>query len=582
MHRLRVGLWALAVLGLLAGAVPLALALANEQGHQRQLIALAGPITGWAFVGTGVYVWSRRPESVFGALMTAVGFGACVGSLRVATDPAIFITGLIFIALPYAVLYHMLLAFPTGKLPTRLQRALVLIGYASALVAHPLQVLFQDTARAGLPPNPLLLAAAPEVVGAISRLRFAVGLLLILVLLAIIVVRVRNSGRTARRRLLPVVLTSGAVFLLFGAWYVAVLFGAPTPLQESLEWARIVALATVPFGFLVGMLHSRVAGASATSDLIARFGTPMRDQRGLREVLAQGLEDPSVELAYWLPAEGRYVDLDGRPVAIPAEGDDVRTATLVEREGQPVGAFIHDASLDHEPERLRAAAAAVALTLDNERLHAELRARLDELSASRRRIVQAGHDERKRIERNLHDSTQQRLTSVAMALGLVHSRMNADPRAADDALRQAREGLAVALAELRSLSQGIHPGILSERGLTAAVEDLAYASPLPIKVTANLAGTAVEDVETTAYYVVAEALANVTKHARASGVQVQLREVRGQLIVAVSDDGVGGADASRGTGLRGLSDRIQALGGSLRVDSPTGEGTRLTAVIPRD
>ena len=581
MRSLRAGLWALAVLGLVAGGAPLGLALANELGHQRELIALAGPITGWAFVGTGIYVWWRRPESIFGALMTAVGFSACLASLRVATDPATFITGLIFIALPYAVLYHMLLAFPTGRVPTRFQGALVVTGYASALVAHPLQVLLQDTAPAGLPPNPLLLVALPEVVGAISRLRFAVGLLLILVLLAIVVVRVRDSTPNSRRRLLPVVLTSGAVFALFAAWYVAVLFGASALLQEGLEWARVIALATVPFGFLIGVLHSRVAGASATSDLIARFGAPKRDSGGLREELARGLEDPSLELAYWLPEEDRYVDLDGRPVAIPDEGDR-RTATLVEREGQSVGAFIHDASLDQEPERLRAAAAAVALALDNERLHAELRARLAELSASRRRIVQAGDDERKRIERNLHDSTQQRLTSVAMTLGLVQAQMKADPHAADNGLRQARDGLAAALAELRSLSQGIHPGILTERGLTAAVEDLAYANPLPIRVTGSLTEVAAEPAEAAAYYVVAEALANVNKHARASGVQVDLREVPGQLIVAVSDDGVGGADASRGTGLRGLSDRIQALGGSLRVHSPKGAGTRLTAVIPRD
>ena len=245
-----------------------------------------------------------------------------------------------------------------------------------------------------------------------------------------------------------------------------------------------------------------------------------------------------------------------------------------------MGAIFHDARLTQEPERLRAVAAAVALTLDNERLQAELRARLDELSASRARILRAAHDERKRIERNLHDGTQQRLTSVAMELGMAKSRLKLDPLAADEALGLARSGLAVALAELRDLSQGIHPGILTERGLGAAVEDLAYANALPVSVTATVHTRLDEPVEAAAYYVVAEALANVTKHAQASNVAVVMDHEPGQLTLTITDDGVGGADPARGTGLNGLADRVQALGGSLELRSELGNGTTLSAVIP--
>jgi signal transduction histidine kinase len=579
MDSLKRALWGLAILGLVAGAVPLALALVSEHGHQRQLIAIVGPVTGWAFVGTGLYVWWRRPDSNFGALMTAVGFSSCLGALRVATEPTVFITGLVFIALPYAVLYHMLLAFPTGNVRNRFEWGLIAVSYASAIVAHPVQVLFQDTGRAGLPENPLLIAVGPEVVAIISRVRFGIGVLLIAALAVILIGRWREAGPAYRRRLLPVVMSGGAVFALFGAWYLSVLFGTSPDLQEWLERARVVALATVPFGLLAGLLHSRLASATAVSDLITRFGDPIPDGRGLRDALAEGLEDPSLELAYWLPRERRYVDIDGQPVAIPEPGIG-REATFVERDGRPVGAFIHDSTLAQEPERLRSTAAAVALTLDNERLQAELRARLDELSASRARIVRAAHDERKRIERNLHDGTQQRLTSVAMELGMVKSRLEVDPLAADEALSQARTGLSVALAELRDLSQGIHPGILTERGLGAAVEDLAYASPVPVRVTSSVHSRLDEPVEAAAYYVVGEALANVTKHARASTAAVVLEHEPGQLQLTITDDGVGGADPSRGSGLNGLADRVQALGGSLELRSEVGSGTRVSVVIP--
>jgi signal transduction histidine kinase len=200
--------------------------------------------------------------------------------------------------------------------------------------------------------------------------------------------------------------------------------------------------------------------------------------------------------------------------------------------------------------------------------------------ASRARIVQAADLERKRIERNLHDATQQRLTSVAIALGIAESKLRSDPQAAGAILDQAKEGLVVALAELRDLSQGIHPGILTERGLGTAVEDLAYSAPIPITVDSDLRGRLPEQVEAGAYYVVAEALANVAKHADASSATVSLSTRNGLLVLAIRDDGVGGADPRRGSGLRGLGDRVQALGGTLEVESRPGNGTVLRAEIP--
>jgi signal transduction histidine kinase len=224
-------------------------------------------------------------------------------------------------------------------------------------------------------------------------------------------------------------------------------------------------------------------------------------------------------------------------------------ATLVEREGRRVAAILHDEALSDDPELLRAVSAAAALALENARLQAELRARLDELKAAQGRIVGAADLERKRIERNLHDATQQRLTSVTLALGLADSKLSSDPAAAHTSLAQAKQTLAAALAELRDLSQDIHPNVLTEGGREPALEDLAYTTPLPVRVAADVNGRLPEQVEAGAYYVIAEALTNVAKHACASGAAVTLRRENGHLALLVRDDGVGGADPSRGSGL---------------------------------
>jgi signal transduction histidine kinase len=224
--------------------------------------------------------------------------------------------------------------------------------------------------------------------------------------------------------------------------------------------------------------------------------------------------------------------------------------------------------------------AAAALTLENARLQAELRARLAELQASRARLVEATETERRRIERDLHDGTQQRLVSIAMTLGLAESKLAADRPAVQPVLREARDALTTALAELRELTQGIRPAILVERGLAAALDDLARRAALPVRLEAAVSGRLPEQVEGAAYFVVSEALANAGKHSHASEVRLGAWEEQGVLVLQVSDDGIGGAAAGGGSGLRGLADRVEALGGRLTVSSPPGRGTQLRAEIP--
>jgi PAS domain S-box-containing protein len=214
------------------------------------------------------------------------------------------------------------------------------------------------------------------------------------------------------------------------------------------------------------------------------------------------------------------------------------------------------------------------------RLNAELHARLEELAASRARIVTAGDEARRRLERNLHDGAQQRLVTLSLALRVALGNLDSDPAAARAALADASDELAVALDELRELARGLHPAVLSDRGLRAAVETLADRAPVPVEIVDIPDERLPEPVEAAAYYLIAEALTNVTKYARASAVRVRVAASDANVVVEVSDDGVGGADPAAGSGLRGLADRVESLGGSLEVVSPAGAGTTLRAEIP--
>ena len=238
---------------------------------------------------------------------------------------------------------------------------------------------------------------------------------------------------------------------------------------------------------------------------------------------------------------------------------------------------MHDRAQDRET--VRAAGAATALLLDNRRLDAELRARLVELDASRARIVQAGDDERRRIERNLHDGAQARLVALALSLRLTRMRVPEDSETAAQ-LDACLDELRLSLDELRDLARGIHPAVLSDRGLEPAVRALAARAPVPVDIVGGPTGRLPAAVETAAYFVVCEALTNVSKYARAGHATVRVERVDGRLLVDVSDDGVGGASAELGSGLRGLSDRVAALSGTLEVTSPPGHGTRLHAELP--
>ncbi len=318
----------------------------------------------------------------------------------------------------------------------------------------------------------------------------------------------------------------------------------------------------------------RVMRSLARSLLI----TSLAAHTPVREALAESLGDRNLSIAYWLPDREAFVDEAGHPVPLPGPGSD-RAWTAVDYEGRRVAAIIHAAYLEASPELVQAAAAAASLALDNERLKADLRARVEELRASRARIIEASNAARRKVERDLHDGAQQQLVALALELKVLRNRVGEN----DEALKliDGIEGkLGAALDELRALGRGIHPGILTDRGLAAALEALVSRAPLPVAREIDLPERPPASVEAVGYYVVTEALTNVLKYADASEATVRARYDRGDVLVELQDDGIGGADAREGSGLQGLHDRVAALDGELTVISPPGEGTLIRARVP--
>jgi signal transduction histidine kinase len=342
-----------------------------------------------------------------------------------------------------------------------------------------------------------------------------------------------------------------------------------------LVWPTLVGLLLVPVVFLAGIWRTWVARA-AVGDLLVELGAA----RGtpLQAALGKALRDPTLTLAYWLPEFASYVDGSGEAVEPPDDADGRLTA-IVEQDGERVAAIGYDASLAEERKLLDAVVAAAGFALKNERLSAELRARVTELGASRARIVEAADQERRRLERNLHDGAQQRLVALSMKITLLKARIPDDPATAVALAATANDDLAESLEELRELARGIHPSAL-DHGLAVALESLAAQAVVSTRVTVDLADRVPDPIEIAAYFVVSEALANVDKHARASRATVRVVRSARDAVIEISDNGIGGANDANGSGLRGLADRVEALEGQLRVVSNAGAGTTVTAVIP--
>ncbi|HEX8101168.1 MAG TPA: sensor histidine kinase [Solirubrobacteraceae bacterium] len=584
MRALRPALAGLALVAAASGVLLMALVMTSDHAGDRWIPLVLGPLIGWSFTGTGLYAWARRPENRIGPLMVAIGFAWLLAELTSTDVDVLHSVGLLAETLPWTILVHMLLAFPSGRVRSRLERGFLFIGYGILL---PLQLLFVVTfdplsQRCGCPENLFLVARADGVADAAQATQSAVGLAGVLALAWVIARRWREAQAGDRRALRPVLLAGGVTVGLLVVTLAADLTSLNDTAEEVIDVAGEIAMGAVPFAFLVGLLRSRLSRASAVAALIERLGAGDGRRGTLHQALADALGEPDLVVAYRvsLPDAGEgYVDADGAPVDLAPTPGTVWTP--VELEGRTVGALRHSAALeDEDPGAVRTVAAAAALALENERLQAELRARIEELRRSRARLVEAADAERRRLERDLHDGAQQRLVALALNLRLARSRVEKDPAAAAELLDESREELAHATAELRELARGIHPAILTERGLGPAVGALASRAGVPVEVGALPGERLPAPIEAAAYFVVSEAITNVDRYARAAHASVTVERVNGHVVVEVRDDGVGGADPAAGTGLRGLADRVAALDGRLEVRSPAGGGTTLRAELP--
>jgi signal transduction histidine kinase len=575
---------------LIAGTGFALVAEAQQLGHaDRPLAWLVGDfVGGWTFVLVGAILLARHPANRIGPLMVAVGLTWFVGTFnRADADWAVHLART-FQGWYEPLLGVLVLAFPSGIVRGRLER-LVAVGWlveqgawtlAQLVLARPLSWYGCATCP-GTIDEFIVNQERLELIAPIS-LALATGFAIAAIVLA--VRRLARSGPAGRRRLLPVALTSVALLLGVvapGGYRLLVdesLFA--NPLVTALYYVALMLAAVAVLGGLLQERLARTAVAELVVDLPRVAGDVEPDPRRLRDALARALGDPTLELFVREAQGDRFLDVTGAVTDVPMSTER-RAVTRIGRGDDVIAVIAHDPSLLDDPGLVSAVTTAVRLEADNRQLTAEVDRQLDELRESRARIVTATDAERRRVERDLHDGAQQRLVALSMELGRLRrtAAATADPTMLASLAALSSE-LEAAIEELRELARGILPPILTDAGLGAAVESLALRAPLPVDADVTLGRRLPAAVESTLYFVIAEGLANVARHAEASHASVRVSLVDSRVRAEVSDDGVGGAEAGRGSGLQGLVDRVGALGGTLVVRSRPGGGTQVTAEIP--
>jgi signal transduction histidine kinase len=513
----------------------------------------------WALSAAAVVVVERPRWRAASWLLTASALTVLCADLEWTNTNALWTFGFLLEGLWVAFLAQLVLTFPEGRPWSRWAWFGTVGFFVVTLGGQVVGALVVPDAR-----NVLAVASLPGLAHTIDRAQEISGLVLALLVLLLVLRRLSTLRKAARHSQGPLLAAAVATLLAGLVWLGSVI--ASDASRSTLETIGRAVAVSLPIAVVAAILWSRLRRPEA-SGLVVELQT--HGTATMRERLARALGDPTLEVAYRLD-NGRYVNAGGGTVELPA-GDD-RAVTSVTAGGEEVAVLVHDPALLDDPQLVESVQATAALVLENERLAAEVRSQLAEVRASRGRIVIAADAERRRIERNLHDGAQQRLVTLSLALGLEAS--SVDPAAAE-ILSRAQDEVEEAIAELRELARGIHPTLLRDEGLQAAVEALARRAPLPVSVHSTVRNRLPEEVELAAYFVIAEALTNVVKHASSTEASVQIEQSPGALLVTVSDNGVGDARISAGSGLAGLRDRLEALDATLAIESQPGQGTTI-------
>src|SRR4051794_9593019 len=524
----------------------------------------------------GLAWWRRRPRSSYGPLLALLGLAAVPLALQSAEVDPLVALGVIAEPVYLAFTVYLLVAFPSGRLRSATDRWLVAAFVLGVLLVYvPALLLLPDLPAGGVAPlgscaprcpsNPLELGTAPGVVDVAGYVAAVLTLAATAALGGLFLARLRLATRPQRREVAAIATTAFPFVPALALMCVARLAGGVAATDSALGWVFTVAGMVFTLGFVAALLQAELFAGAALRRLLTELAARPGPARW-RDAVAAALDDASLRLGYWDPARRTFRQPDGATLQRPADGE-ARRLTLVEHAGAPVAAMTTDAALGEQPELLEAAARATLVAVRTGHLEGELR-------DSRLRLLEAGNAERRRIQRDLHDSAQQRLVALR-----IHLEIASESHAGLSALGTEVDA---AIDDLRRVAHGIYPPTLERYGVVEAVRSACRQTTLPVRIVDDGIGRQSSAAESTVYFSCLEALQNAAKHAGpGASATVRLGATGASVWFAVEDDGAGFDTAlADGTGLRNMHDRVAAMGGSLDVDSAPGRGTRLAARFP--
>jgi signal transduction histidine kinase len=584
----------------IAGALGLALtslavvvtARESPSAHPELAAAARGAIVALP-IAVGIYAGASGPYRRFGQALVLIGAGGALAALAESSNDVLYSTGRVAAWIVEAGFVWLILAFPSGSLGGRWTRALVVAFAVLVLIAYMPTALLGDEyptpspwteCDAGCPANAFqLVDAEPGFVShGLPAVREALTILVFLGVAGILARRVLSATRLTRLMVAPVLAVAVVRMLVYIGGFAVRRADVDSPLLGPIAWTIALLVPAMAVAFLIGVLRWQWFTVGALQRLAARLHEHPDAQR-LRNALAAVLGDPWLDLAFWRGGStGEWVDAEGERVDLTAVRGG-RSVTTIRDADVPIAAMVHDSALDEHPAFVQAAGNFVAMALDNYQLVARVKSSLREVQDSRARILASADEERRRIERDLHDGAQQRLIALRIKLELAEELLSEDPRRGRELLHELGDETVEALEDVRSLAHGVYPVLLTQRGLRDALREAALRSPIPVRVEVSGIGRYPPEVESAVYFCCMEAMQNAVKHAAGASLISLALSDDGRLRFEVADNGAGFDVAATppGTGFANMRDRLAAVGGELTYRSRVGKGTHVVGLVPK-